>query len=175
MTWHFKLHLLARALTSLLTGLSSKHWTHTKMNPAYPQNAYPGFRPGTQPPPPPGMPMMDPNLAQIAQQRYMQQHQQQLAAMHAAGVMQNGGGFPGGPQGAMRMPPGMPMTMPMQGMNMNMGMGMGMGMQMSPGQGGPSSHQPPMPHGHQLQQPPKQRKKPGVSHVSCSYRPQFSF
>jgi hypothetical protein len=146
--------------------------------------------------------MMDPNIAQMAQQRYMQQHQQQLAAMHAAGMIP-GTGFPsaGGPsqgqaqgqgQGGMRMPPGMPMQgMPMgMGMNMSQGQGqgpapgMGMGMGMNPGmgmgmpmgmgggpgmgmggmpgqgQGGPSSIPQQM---HHAPQPPKQKKKPGVS------------
>lgn len=122
------------------------------MNPQYqPNPAYPGFQAGTQPPP--GMPMMDPNMAQMAQQRYMQQHREQLAAMHAAGMIPPGAGFPGGPGGpggGMRMPPGM----------QPMGMG-----GMPGGPGGPSSHQQQMQqHGmHATPPPPKQKKKPGVS------------
>lgn len=120
------------------------------MNTQYqPNPAYPGFPQATQPPP--GLSMMDPNIAQMTQQRYMQQHQQQLAAMHAAGMagFSNipGAGLP--QQQGMRMPHGMP--------------GMG-GMPGMPGPGGPSSHGGQMQHTmHQTPSAPKQKRKPGVS------------
>jgi hypothetical protein len=189
MTWHF----ISRRVSTISVDPPSTYYTvlnlSSTMNPAYPQNAYPGYRPNTQPPP--GMQMMDPNIAHMAQQRYMQQHQQQLAQMHAAGMIPpqgQGQGFQGGPPGqgqgqGMRMPPGMPMGMNMgQGMmnpNVNMGMGgmnMGMGMGMpqgqgppqhgqGQGQGGPSSipHQQQIYQNQHAPQPPKQKKKPGVS------------